>query len=846
MDPSLDDPYWASQENVFLPPPSSKLQQNLFSKSNIPTTCCCSLHAFCNPHLSSPDRFSPTKAINTLISSFSNEPKTKSCLLALSGLPTALSGFPRGVKRRPTAVKSHAGPPSSPSSEWLKLMNPGQSMEYLVKDSILPRPLDTFAAENQSQLPNPPDETPAASADPSMGGKFPYSSGEIADYKFFSRPGTLSRRLASPFTRRRTRHNDSGPGLEPDITVHAFGNYYFLHRDFLERSPYFYAMFSGNWLESNSNKIELFPKDMDENTSAAGFDVALKYIYAQMVMDQIDADPIGVFAVSSWLDLPQLQGWASQHILRRLTYSNVSVALTIFSKNCYGMEGDIVLHGARSLLCLQGYNAPLSVWDDIPGELTREMVGGDTFFVDTEFRRWKYAVSILDRILTKKATEVHIHFRDFTFSCPDPVMLELEGALPKGVSCTDGVSVGFEAIYRQWLDLYSDPDILPIRDMIVQDIAYMHIPFEHFRDIMSHRDVFGVRVVPPAVLRLAIFQALKLGHLALSTNDSSPELNVETARYQPSLSQWSQVRKFFADETVDPSSSPCDEAVSHQYDVPIDDSHTSNVTVSRKGRGNILDCATSSFYGRLNSTTLVLGWQSNGFVSRPRPARTAEYPKTISFPPFRISLSFPNPTTLHERKRVYSAPFWYAGTTWNLCLRRSASGNEQRAGLYLRRIYDPRPSELSLDQWATQLQPRYTGCVGPCNPEPTDAPQTMNVEYGYYDPQQTTARELAENFSGTNIRMQYFQAPAASFPSPPGEVPYIDSRSAVTMWFKLYSNFKCADRPTCFESRPEQFSIDQCWGWNVSIPTGQELLSDLHGNKLMQKELKVNIVMGAL
>lgn len=68
-------------------------------------------------------------------------------------------------------------------------------------------------------------------------------------------------------------------GRHSDITVHAFGYPYKLHRILLDRAPFFNSALSGPWIESNSKEITLHPDDIDHNITQIAFELALKRLY---------------------------------------------------------------------------------------------------------------------------------------------------------------------------------------------------------------------------------------------------------------------------------------------------------------------------------------------------------------------------------------------------------------------------------------------------------------------------------------------------------------------------------------------------------------------------------------
>lgn len=76
-------------------------------------------------------------------------------------------------------------------------------------------------------------------------------------------------------------------GRHSDITIHAFGYPYRLHRILLDRAPFFASALSGPWLESNAKEMTIDPSDIDSNISQTSFELALKRLYGAGNPDEV-------------------------------------------------------------------------------------------------------------------------------------------------------------------------------------------------------------------------------------------------------------------------------------------------------------------------------------------------------------------------------------------------------------------------------------------------------------------------------------------------------------------------------------------------------------------------------
>ena len=86
-------------------------------------------------------------------------------------------------------------------------------------------------------------------------------------------------------------------GRHSDITVHAFGHEYKLHRLILDRAPFFASALSEPWLEANAKSMTVHPEDIDSSISQTAFELALKRLYGCCNLAEEEQDPVGLFCV---------------------------------------------------------------------------------------------------------------------------------------------------------------------------------------------------------------------------------------------------------------------------------------------------------------------------------------------------------------------------------------------------------------------------------------------------------------------------------------------------------------------------------------------------------------------
>ncbi|PSN75132.1 hypothetical protein BS50DRAFT_33504 [Corynespora cassiicola Philippines] len=525
-------------------------------------------------------------------------------------------------------------------------------------------------------------------------------------------------------------------GRHSDITVIAFGQRYNLHRLILDRAPFFTSALSAPWLESQSKEVTLHPEEIDHSITQAAFEMAIKKLYGVDISKECDAEAIGLFATGCWLEMQDLIDSSIESILRHMSPDLLGPLIRLVTTNYYGRSGDRILESAKAMLSRNGWEMPLRYWDGIPGDVVRELVGSDGFFVDSEWDRWVLAKRILDRRLRQAAIDAGLIQRG-------------QKPVPKAPDTLCLMAVRFDGIYRQsaltvnqpvsdahseWLALYTDPDIERILVLLDEGIHYIHMDYEQLEFIRGARDVFGLPVMPDKVISNALWQQLALRQRVLSTDESAQELGLAKPAPEPVVSKPKADGKqkavvYTPEEESEMESGSWDRnAKPRKFWIPSSDC---NIVL---GNGADPVVTTSSSFQR-HATRLSATMQpedaqwATDFASSPatmvnpntridssaRPISAgggnAGQPKPIAyteFPPFRFSAEFPNPRYLKEKKRVYSRTVSYAGSLWNIYIQKVRSAKNVQLGVYLHRAKE-REGEEALH--GNALNQQNTGSV---------------------------------------------------------------------------------------------------------------------------------------
>lgn len=518
-------------------------------------------------------------------------------------------------------------------------------------------------------------------------------------------------------------------GKHSDITVHAFGQSYKLHKLILDRSPYFSMAFGGPWTESSAQEMTIIPEETDTNITQEAFELALKRLYGTPIAAHEEQEAIGLFATACWLDMPDVVDICVDYILRQMNTSNLYNLIKLVTNSYYGRPGDRILASAKAMLCREGWEMPYEHWDEIPAEIIREVIGGDPFYVPGEWERWFLALKILNRRLRKLAITSRLVSPDGRYLHPKPQGLQF-------------FAVRFDSTYRRdasfaapkhwperddaWCSLYTSPDVSPLLVLLDEGIHYVHLRFEQLQHIRSARDILGVPVLPEKIMSDALWMQMELRQRVVNAHDSDLELGlsevaeeheVTNTTEEPSEAARGKQRE---ELTLTVSVSPDADMDSGSWDgngqprkfwIP-----TADVSCIIGGVREAVASPAMTSSGdwtagaaRLSASlepsdvTWAVDFAGSMFDSGTsnRTTTSSSPPRFSHYPPFRFSAEFPNPRTLKEKKRVYSQTVWYAGSMWNLYIQRMNTPKGQQLGIYLHRAKDKDPSDDPLAQFTS-------------------------------------------------------------------------------------------------------------------------------------------------
>jgi hypothetical protein len=517
-------------------------------------------------------------------------------------------------------------------------------------------------------------------------------------------------------------------GRHSDITVHAFGKEYKLHRLILDRAPFFATALSEPWLEANSKEMTVRPEEIDASITQHSFELALKRLYGCPAIAEEDAHAVGLFATGCWLEMVDVMDLSVESMLRQMSPETLAPLINLVTKNYYGKSGDRILASAKAMLCRDGWRMPLRLWDGIPADVVREIVGGDGFFVEGEWERWILAKRILDRRLKAGALEAGLvepgTRRKIAKAPPIMGMMAVRFDAVARRAAPAAFSHGVPDHLAKYVSLYTHPTVEPLLVLLDEGIHYIHLDFEQLQYLRRTKDVIGLPVMPDKVVSNALWQQMELRQRVMNARDTDLELGlaIQATEDESLLEAGSPPNAKGKRRAADAS------VFGNDYDQDEDDFDSQSWDGTGRPRKFWIpssDCnivmggnaepfmATSSSNmqrptSRLSATihpedlTWAADFATSTTAAQPRPS-TADgigadiIPPAVSYthlPPFRFSADFPAPRLLKERKRVYSRTVFYAGSLWNIYIQKVHSARStKQLGVYLHRAKERETEE---------------------------------------------------------------------------------------------------------------------------------------------------------
>jgi hypothetical protein len=355
-------------------------------------------------------------------------------------------------------------------------------------------------------------------------------------------------------------------GVCSDITITAFNKSYSLHRIILDRSAFFSSLFAGPWKDADTPVLNL--DFSDPNITQEAFEIAIQRLYGHKVQPEEDAIA-GLYAAGAYLDLQDLVEESLHTLITTLNSQNVAKRYQFArGKQYYGEGSEKLAEACYTLLCHAGSSMSLDLWDGVPNDVAAEVLSADAFWVEGEYERYCFVRDFIQRRKTQAE------------------------------------------------------DVQALEQVLHNGIYYLHLPFETLHMILEEKDQEGKPFVSPAVIHNALWQQTNLKQIILSTDGTSPSLNL---------------------------------AVDEGWSVPSKDTMTDTINGEEETEVTLPEKMASDL------TSPVAENDELGCTSSP-------------FPPFRFSVEFRGIRALTEGEKFFSRTVFYAGSHWRVT--RTANGGD--------------------------------------------------------------------------------------------------------------------------------------------------------------------------
>ena len=587
---------------------------------------------------------------------------------------------------------------------------------------------------------------------------------------------------------------------------------------------------------------------------------------------------------------------ASIHsILRQMSPANLSTYIKFVTSNYYGKHGERILTAAKAMLCREGYEMHIRYFDGITGDIVREIIGSDGFYIPGEWERWLLAKRVLNRRLKTKAIETGVMNLDGKLLKPRPASLGFTALRFDAVyRNASGITSASSGDMERWLGLYTHPDIAPLLVLIDEGIHYMHMSFEQLQIIRQQRDTLGVRLVTDQIISNALWMSMELRQKILNTNEAEMELGlaheIEPGDETPSLTGHITPLIPIASPNIEMSEKAAGkrplEQDENERDEEIDSDSwdgnakprkfwipTSDATYPMGSPPELSPSWPNSrgWQSRITSSLdpTDLQWATDFAATTQGPPDTLIHPTVANapspevtytnFPPFRFSAEFPPAKSLKENKRVYSNTVWYAGSLWNIYVQKKETSKSTQLGIYLHRAKHIEGSDdlamnqnhgfNSVDEHISSIErellirrqgPRRhvndprpfpsTEAIASNDSTLVSRPhQDLDTISGLFRPSSTSITKASEaSLLGSSTERRFNTTGAfneddqedievelkrSKVPTVPA---YVDSRSTIKTYFKIFTPSKGGRMLSVYESAPDKFNFSQSWGWKSS------------------------------
>ncbi|ANB12931.1 hypothetical protein AWJ20_1209 [Sugiyamaella lignohabitans] len=405
-----------------------------------------------------------------------------------------------------------------------------------------------------------------------------------------------------------------GEGFCSDITIHAFGKDYALHKFVLYRSSYFVTLSSDLWNNDNGCTTPSAEKcnpvyniELGSNFTQEIFELALGQLYGINVKPMELKKMFSLLELASFLDIPDLSEECSKHLIQAIDETTVhEIAILVCSFEFVQAVKD-VRQACEMFLCIESTDLADEIWLKIPCDMLVRVTTSDSFFIKNEWERCQFLIKLYRKVskllieIRKNYTEIS---RDAIEDPQETASRENNNRDEESATCTIVYEDSVEEKVRNL-----DKMLKTIQEGLNSGIHYMHMTPTELSTLWDEADHFGEPLIHPECLQEGLWDLTRLQAMISQLNDDSP----------PSLG-----------------------------------------LIEMHNPGEVVKRALYSV-----NTEEVRRYPSHNPGSN-----TTEWTR---YPPMRIGVELPGLFELTECQGVYTKPFFYAGSAWAIFVWRSSN-----------------------------------------------------------------------------------------------------------------------------------------------------------------------------
>lgn len=176
-------------------------------------------------------------------------------------------------------------------------------------------------------------------------------------------------------------------GDHSDVNIIAFDKRYPLHKLILAASGFFKSAFQWSIDSGETPLIEI----ADIESSKEAFELCIGVLYGYKDETQLREKAIDVMIMAQYLDIPHIVDFCIDWVVQDITLEDVGELVTFSVLHSYQRLTDTCV----AMLSMNGWEAELSVWENVPVDIISSIMKSNWFFVPSEWDRCLFLLDLL-------------------------------------------------------------------------------------------------------------------------------------------------------------------------------------------------------------------------------------------------------------------------------------------------------------------------------------------------------------------------------------------------------------------------------------------------------------------